>query len=548
LGKQIVYCQVCGERILESDLEAGRALSVAGHNFCGKCRDQAPADLIPQDLPEPARRSPSTPRTDHRGTDRARNAASYAPAPSAKSSAGMIVGVVVAIAAAAILIVMLMSGKKEPEGSHGGGGSVTPPASTNKPPDTVAGDPQKAAREIYDKMREFAAANASNHDAVIARVKQDLPKLAGTIFETDARMLLRERERGLDETRFVKTVEELEKKVLETEKTDPLYTARPRVQGWIRDARATCADFNTLTAKIDALARGYDLRFDAAAVEQATKVLNKARQLQADRKFDDALAALDAWPGSFDGTNSAELIKSCRDEINAAKRGAENDATTVNVYNAAVNRLNGNLESQEAWEQSVKDFKKTLEDLKDTAKLQKQGVDANTYRNMMIGSNFMLALYYSRWKNEMEPMLKHLEEAFKAGFGSFDELDKEPQKRLLENARKDPRYAKLVDRWKNRKLIGVQGQPLTEEQCAQAKLAAGEGGLSIVKVMDPGVALKGGVEQGDFLLAFNGKKLGRAEPFNDLRVALEGVVAGKDYEVEVFRGGARKKLKVRWDK
>lgn len=37
MGKEIVYCSVCGERILESDFKKGNAVTVLKKNHCRKC-------------------------------------------------------------------------------------------------------------------------------------------------------------------------------------------------------------------------------------------------------------------------------------------------------------------------------------------------------------------------------------------------------------------------------------------------------------------------------------------------------------------------------
>lgn len=39
MGKEIVYCHVCGDRILPSDFEKGRAATVLKRNYCAKCSE-----------------------------------------------------------------------------------------------------------------------------------------------------------------------------------------------------------------------------------------------------------------------------------------------------------------------------------------------------------------------------------------------------------------------------------------------------------------------------------------------------------------------------
>lgn len=37
MGQEIVYCSVCGERILESHFKKGKAVTVLKKNYCSKC-------------------------------------------------------------------------------------------------------------------------------------------------------------------------------------------------------------------------------------------------------------------------------------------------------------------------------------------------------------------------------------------------------------------------------------------------------------------------------------------------------------------------------
>jgi hypothetical protein len=46
MGREIVYCEVCGAQILPQEFEKGRAVSVGTRNWCFKCRKQAPAAAV----------------------------------------------------------------------------------------------------------------------------------------------------------------------------------------------------------------------------------------------------------------------------------------------------------------------------------------------------------------------------------------------------------------------------------------------------------------------------------------------------------------------
>ena len=62
MGKEIVYCETCGNRITEEDFEKNEAMNLGNKNYCPKCKDQGLKDYNPAyeelesqlDEPEPA--------------------------------------------------------------------------------------------------------------------------------------------------------------------------------------------------------------------------------------------------------------------------------------------------------------------------------------------------------------------------------------------------------------------------------------------------------------------------------------------------------------
>lgn len=65
MGKEIVYCHVCGNRILQSDFKKGRAVTLLKRTYCAQC---ATKDIIEeaskQNTPEGTSRPPTTRRAD----------------------------------------------------------------------------------------------------------------------------------------------------------------------------------------------------------------------------------------------------------------------------------------------------------------------------------------------------------------------------------------------------------------------------------------------------------------------------------------------------
>src|ERR1043165_4777756 len=56
MGREIVYCEGCGQRLTEDDFDRGKAQEHDGRPFCSKCR--------------PVTEAPPAPRSEGRGTER----------------------------------------------------------------------------------------------------------------------------------------------------------------------------------------------------------------------------------------------------------------------------------------------------------------------------------------------------------------------------------------------------------------------------------------------------------------------------------------------
>lgn len=68
MGKGIVYCSVCGDRILERDFDRGKAVTVLGKDYCPKCartvvKDSAETANASQPPTAPSLRKPRTARS-----------------------------------------------------------------------------------------------------------------------------------------------------------------------------------------------------------------------------------------------------------------------------------------------------------------------------------------------------------------------------------------------------------------------------------------------------------------------------------------------------
>jgi hypothetical protein len=59
MGKEIVYCDICGDRILEAEFEKGKAITILNKNYCTNCKDDAVKNITMEDvMEEPAAARP----------------------------------------------------------------------------------------------------------------------------------------------------------------------------------------------------------------------------------------------------------------------------------------------------------------------------------------------------------------------------------------------------------------------------------------------------------------------------------------------------------
>lgn len=57
MGKETVYCSVCGDRLSSSDFEKGKAVTILKRNFCKKC-----AETVAKESADPEHDPTATPK------------------------------------------------------------------------------------------------------------------------------------------------------------------------------------------------------------------------------------------------------------------------------------------------------------------------------------------------------------------------------------------------------------------------------------------------------------------------------------------------------
>ncbi len=98
-----------------------------------------------------------------------------------------------------------------------------------------------------------------------------------------------------------------------------------------------------------------------------------------------------------------------------------------------------------------------------------------------------------------------------------------------------------------RRLLGIYIESVDEAGCEELGLSEGQGALRVDRVND-GVGKESGLQKDDIILSLDQETLGLEDPRSDLRMAIEGIKAGKKVDLVVMRGGKKVTLKVGWNK
>jgi len=175
MGREIVYCEGCGQRLTEDDFTRGKAQDHEGRPFCSKCRPVTEPPPAPQPQRGTERRTPAAVTTSRRrkATERIPFATAPGPPPSrppesGSSHVGLGVGIGLAVLVLIIVAVATMGREKPapaPDPVIGVPPMPKPPAVEIRPP---AVDP---AEERLKELESFAK-TSPDPQAILARCEQ----------------------------------------------------------------------------------------------------------------------------------------------------------------------------------------------------------------------------------------------------------------------------------------------------------------------------------------------------------------------------------------
>jgi hypothetical protein len=99
------------------------------------------------------------------------------------------------------------------------------------------------------------------------------------------------------------------------------------------------------------------------------------------------------------------------------------------------------------------------------------------------------------------------------------------------------------------KFLGIRAHELSAEELAKESgpIDAGYTGILIEEAVAEGAAAKGGIQNGDVVVKFDGKRFPRHDAMNRLRVWMQDVPYGRQVKVLVLRAGKEVECSCRWD-
>lgn len=204
MGKEIVYCDICGAQIVGDEFAKGRAVTVLNRHFCSKCRTQAPA---PAPTPTPAHGTPAARATPRPATSRHLTPAPKTRTPQPKprttkvaqtpAREGIPKGVWIAVGVGGgVLLLALLIFLAIPK-DHEPTPNPSPTNGTNGPP-APGPSPEQAAQEFVEALKRELA-GITGFEEKLARIGQKRLEMSSHA--------------GWSSTRAYQSLEELESQV-----------------------------------------------------------------------------------------------------------------------------------------------------------------------------------------------------------------------------------------------------------------------------------------------------------------------------------------------
>ncbi len=314
MGQEIVYCEICGDRILVHDFQKGQAITLLSKNYCVKCKEEAirsvGIDEAIQEVPAPPPRSSSSsahlkalktpmPMSKAHGPTRSLKPASTAgirahPAPPPSSAkTGIIIGAVVgALAMIGIAAVLLSGGDPEKSAKD----PDAPPRTSAAPPKPPP--PVDRGAEAIRKLREMAA--STDPEKLLAECRAAAEAVAGTPHAAELDAIEKKARERAEASKKRREFDKLLADVDGLPQQDPQFLRYDEAMAWISAALDHVRDFPEREPDAAQARNRYVCAFNAEADKHFEALKAKAEGFARERRYDEAVAAIqDGYPPQF---------------------------------------------------------------------------------------------------------------------------------------------------------------------------------------------------------------------------------------------------------
>jgi hypothetical protein len=238
MGREIVYCEGCGQRLTEDDFDRGKAQDHDGRPFCSKCRPVTDAPPPPKSEGRATERRSANSSTARRrkATERIPFATAPAGPPPARPAddsghrIALIVGVGLAVILLLLVVMMTNGGPETPPPAP-----PPPPIVGQKPPPEPRPPAVDPGEERLKELEEFVR-STSDPQAIVARCAERRADFRGTPqearfrqIEAQARERLAARERAAELDRSIAAIRAIIQE-------DPACARRVEVEALIASA------------------------------------------------------------------------------------------------------------------------------------------------------------------------------------------------------------------------------------------------------------------------------------------------------------------------
>jgi hypothetical protein len=312
MGREIVYCDVCGDRILEQDFERGRAATVQNRNYCAKCRKQV--FETHERAPEAA--SPGAPRAQAKSSPALKAAAGARPSthrgtshrPAKASPLPIILGGLGAAAALVIVLALALSGGARPP---------------EPPPKAPEASREERARQAMARLDPLVRPTISDPGRVLELAGEIEAAVAGTSHEPRLKDIVAQARRRREQAEKDAEAGRLLAEARGVISADRDFAQADRVRELLAKAEVAAREAGAEREREAAeQQRRYAADFEAAARARHDEVHAEATRLAGERRWADAVKLIDdrfggAWRRSASWAGLEALRRRCEQEAAA---------------------------------------------------------------------------------------------------------------------------------------------------------------------------------------------------------------------------------------